>query len=106
MLERNHFHNTTNEPDQLALKYDAIAKGQEGIILLHFKSRPYIWYNAEEIGSLVFFGDKRPPPRSSIARALANLTRDGYIRKSCYADSVSSYNRACYSWSLNERRTP
>lgn len=75
MSRYKHFHNITNEPNQLALKYDNIARGQEGIILLHFKSRPYIWYNAEEIGSLVFFGDKRP--RLEVALPAPLLTLQG-----------------------------
>jgi len=95
---KHHFHNTTNEPFQIELLYDGMAKGQERKILLHFRSRPHIWYNAEEVGSLVFFEYKRPPPRSSIARALANLTRDKRIIKSDTASSKSTYNRACYEW--------
>jgi len=103
MSRYKHFHNTTNEPLQIELKYNELAKGQERRILLHFKSRPYIWYNADEIEGLVFFEDKRPPPRSSVTRALANLTRDGHIRKSYTADSVSSYNRACHTWTLRRK---
>ena len=86
-----HYNTTGATADQRALLNRNTAM-QEQRILAHMKANRMQPFTAEEIERE--FG----LPRTSVSRALCNLTKDGAIRKSSSARWKSSFGRACYAW--------
>jgi len=95
------FHNTTNETGQKLQSYEAKAYTQDQQIADFFTCHPGELYTPWEIQSLVFKHPK--PPITSVRRAMSNLTRDGILTKTKEKKEVGIYNRASYSWTINQK---
>jgi len=89
------FFNTTGEKGGELDKYESQAQDQETKILSHLKNFPNDWFTPEEITEEVFNNNV---PRSSIARALANLTKNQLLLKSGKANAIGKYGRPVHTW--------
>jgi hypothetical protein len=95
------YHNTTNAGVQLVIDFESKAKAQEKAILMGMLS---IRYNGSYAGPseihdfLIKFGfiDKHTP-LTSIRRAITNLTKKGYLRKT-NIKVTGKYGRQEYCW--------
>jgi len=85
-------YNTTAQTGETLRQHKAGAKEQESRILEYMTNQRGVPFTAEMIEAAFVL------PRTSVSRALANLTANGEIEKSSKARWKSSYGRACHAW--------
>lgn len=91
------YHNTTDEPIQLAIDFERKAKQQEELVMIYF--------NGHRMGSpcwvhtfLIGMGRiSITTPLTSIRRAITNLTKQGKLRKT-HIKVEGIYGRQEYCW--------
>lgn len=86
------YYNTTGSSGEELAASKGAAAMQEQSILSFMRQNRMTPYTAEQIEQQ--FG----LPRTSVSRAMRNLTARGAIRKSSSARWKSSYGRSCYAW--------
>jgi predicted ArsR family transcriptional regulator len=89
---RASYYNTANEYGAELLRHESASARQENDILAYMTRHKGSPFTAERIEAV--FGI----PRTSVSRALANLTAKNQIEKSSSARWKSSFGRSCYAW--------
>lgn len=90
------YYNTTRVSGGQLDLYESKAKSQEIDVLRFFQKHPTGAFSPEDVGRAVM----PRAPRTSVGRALTNLTKEGYLIKTD-RKVIGSYGRPIYLWELN-----